>query len=473
VDSAGQSFVGSPLLMAAANVTDSVQVQSKGGNALSFSSAAGQAVTAPGQSFAAVIQGQQQFVDVPQVPGSSLIPTVPNVAQLFKSLQLQGQNQGQGQFPHANVSALTIGNALPLGGESLPAEGLVPLNVLAKTLVQGGSNAQNLGQKTGLETRLEASEELSAELLNESVFIGPFVPVSNPQALALNPVVVAETSTQMASVILSGDKAINPMLAAEGKQSASATLTLASGESVGTADKDMPSATVTTQYGSGSQSLTVSTTATQAPINNNSLQLDAMQQTIKPLLEQVDSLITADKAKAHGLENAIQHASSVALPRLESLHAYREPTASSWQTEVPVTVGKPGWSEAVTQRVMWMSSQQVRTAEIALDPPELGPLQVRINSQSDQTSVVFTSQHAAVREALDQSLPRLREMLEEQGIDLADVDVSDQSLQRHDAEAEEPEIQQNSSGDEALLADEQVVEEQLLGTSIGLIDERV
>ena len=109
---------------------------------------------------------------------------------------------------------------------------------------------------------------------------------------------------------------------------------------------------------------------------------------------------------------------------------------STVQTSVPVEVGKPGWSENVMQRVMWMSSQNVTKAEIALDPPELGPLQVRVSSQGDQTSVVFTSSHGAVRDALDQGLPRLREMLESQGIDLADVDVSDHQAQqqRHDAE---------------------------------------
>jgi flagellar hook-length control protein FliK len=41
--------------------------------------------------------------------------------------------------------------------------------------------------------------------------------------------------------------------------------------------------------------------------------------------------------------------------------------------------------------------------------------------------VVFTSPNSSVREALEQQSFRLREMLEEQGMDLVDVDVSDQN----------------------------------------------
>ena len=44
--------------------------------------------------------------------------------------------------------------------------------------------------------------------------------------------------------------------------------------------------------------------------------------------------------------------------------------------------------------------------------------------QQDQASVAFVSQHAAVREALEQAIPRLREMLGEQELQLVQVDVS-------------------------------------------------
>jgi len=87
------------------------------------------------------------------------------------------------------------------------------------------------------------------------------------------------------------------------------------------------------------------------------------------------------------------------------------------------------WSEAVTEKVMWMSSKGIKEATIQLDPPELGSLQVKVGVNQDQAQVSFTVQHASVREALDQQSMRLREMFAEDGLNLTDVDVSDQSSQ--------------------------------------------
>lgn len=132
----------------------------------------------------------------------------------------------------------------------------------------------------------------------------------------------------------------------------------------------------------------------------------------------------------------------------ETPQAHRANAQASIQATVPVEVGKPGWSDTVMQRVMWMSSQQINKAEIALDPPELGPLQVRISTNGDQTTVSFTSQHGTVRDALDQGLPRLREMMDNQGLNLADVDVSDQHQQQQSqAQAQ---AQENNNGEAAL-----------------------
>src|SRR5690606_8466661 len=94
-------------------------------------------------------------------------------------------------------------------------------------------------------------------------------------------------------------------------------------------------------------------------------------------------------------------------------------------------LGQPQWSQAVGERVLWLAAQNISTAELRLDPPELGPMQVRVTVHQDQVQVNFTSPHAGVREALDQGAARLREMFNEQGLNLH-LDVSDQSLARRD-----------------------------------------
>lgn len=91
----------------------------------------------------------------------------------------------------------------------------------------------------------------------------------------------------------------------------------------------------------------------------------------------------------------------------------------------------PAWGRALGQRAVMMAQYGPRTAEIQLDPPELGALQVRVHlSGQDQVSVSFSSPHAQVREALEQQLPRLREMFAEQGLNLGQSSVSDQSGQQ-------------------------------------------
>jgi len=99
--------------------------------------------------------------------------------------------------------------------------------------------------------------------------------------------------------------------------------------------------------------------------------------------------------------------------------------ASLLDMGVPQTVGAKGWSGAISDRVMWMIQGEQQFAKLRLNPPNLGPLEVRIAVHQDQASVSFLAQHAAVREALEAALPRLREMFDQQSLQLVRADVSD------------------------------------------------
>lgn len=98
-------------------------------------------------------------------------------------------------------------------------------------------------------------------------------------------------------------------------------------------------------------------------------------------------------------------------------------------------VGTGGWDNALGQRVLWMVSQQHQLAELNLNPPDLGPLQVVLSVNNDQASAAFVSQNPEVRQALEAALPRLKEMMAESGINLGNATVSDQgSRQQGDFE---------------------------------------
>lgn len=84
----------------------------------------------------------------------------------------------------------------------------------------------------------------------------------------------------------------------------------------------------------------------------------------------------------------------------------------------------PNWNEDLGERIVWMRNKELSAAEIRLNPQHLGPISVRIEMNNDQATIVFTSPHAAVRDALEASLPKLREMMSNQQLNLVDVNIS-------------------------------------------------
>lgn len=105
--------------------------------------------------------------------------------------------------------------------------------------------------------------------------------------------------------------------------------------------------------------------------------------------------------------------------------------AQDMKTDVPALtrpLSHPNWNQEVGERIIWMNNRGISSAEIRMNPQNMGPITVRIDVDAEQqTSVSFTAQNADVRTALEASIPRLREMLSSQNLNLADVNVSQQS----------------------------------------------
>lgn len=87
-------------------------------------------------------------------------------------------------------------------------------------------------------------------------------------------------------------------------------------------------------------------------------------------------------------------------------------------------VGTPAWDNQVGQKVIWMVGGEEQSATLALNPPDLGPVQVVLNVSNEMASVTFSAQQLEVRQALENSLPRLREMMNESGIALGNATVN-------------------------------------------------
>lgn len=81
------------------------------------------------------------------------------------------------------------------------------------------------------------------------------------------------------------------------------------------------------------------------------------------------------------------------------------------------------WHDALANRVQWLVDHDVSEARIKLNPPELGAVDVKISLHDDKTFVQLTAHASSARDELTQSLPRLRELLSMNGLELGGATV--------------------------------------------------
>ncbi len=152
-----------------------------------------------------------------------------------------------------------------------------------------------------------------------------------------------------------------------------------------------------------------------------------------------------------------------------------QPSASSLpaQMTLALPVQQAGWDQAMGERVVWMTRSNIQQAQIQLNPRELGPIEIKISMQNDQTHVNFVAHHATTREAIEAALPRLREMLGEQGLNLGQADVSQHSFGDSQRQAGVGDEGRHLNGSQAGLAENEAEGEVILHESrvpLGVVD---
>ncbi|HEY1033524.1 MAG TPA: flagellar hook-length control protein FliK, partial [Pseudoxanthomonas sp.] len=108
---------------------------------------------------------------------------------------------------------------------------------------------------------------------------------------------------------------------------------------------------------------------------------------------------------------------SLGLARTETVNAMAAPSAD---------LHGGHFDEDIGDAVRWMADQKIGHAHIKVTPNELGTVEIRLRLEGDRVHADFASTQADVRQALESSLPRLREMLGQQGFQLAHADVGHQ-----------------------------------------------
>ena len=113
------------------------------------------------------------------------------------------------------------------------------------------------------------------------------------------------------------------------------------------------------------------------------------------------------------------------------LEALQTPTDIAAPKLTP-SVGTSAWSQALGEKIVWMAAGAQQSATLTLNPPNMGPLQIVLNISNDQATASFFSAQPEVRQALEAAFPKLREMMNEAGIQLGQATVSADTQRQND-----------------------------------------
>jgi flagellar hook-length control protein FliK len=104
---------------------------------------------------------------------------------------------------------------------------------------------------------------------------------------------------------------------------------------------------------------------------------------------------------------------------------------SSNVVELKPPISSPDWGPALNQRITWMVANSLQNANITINPPNLGPLEINIQTDQNKTNVQFIVTSSEVRQAIQDSIPALNKMFENSGLQLGQADINSRSYNQN------------------------------------------
>jgi flagellar hook-length control protein FliK len=151
----------------------------------------------------------------------------------------------------------------------------------------------------------------------------------------------------------------------------------------------------------------------------------------------------ADKRASGGTGDSLLSGTSVDAAGAAQLSVNSTAVADAAPTPPPTLkvaagVDTPEFGQGLADRVSWMVDNNLNGAKLQVNPPQLGPIEVRIAVQGNHAQVWLASHSAVTRDALEASSPKLREMLGAQGFGQVSVDISQRSYQERSTYSSQP-----------------------------------
>lgn len=120
-------------------------------------------------------------------------------------------------------------------------------------------------------------------------------------------------------------------------------------------------------------------------------------------------------------------------------------------TDIRTPLHAPNWGQDFSDKVVWMAKNDQQTAQLNINPPQLGPMQITLQINGDQATAIFASPYAEVRQAIESSMSQLRDMLATAGINLGQADVGANMARQNDTAAFQTANGNRASDETAIL----------------------
>jgi flagellar hook-length control protein FliK len=159
--------------------------------------------------------------------------------------------------------------------------------------------------------------------------------------------------------------------------------------------------------------------------------------------------VQAGAPTAEGADNTSGATAALSAAQATPLHVPTIHSQAAADTAPPAQlrapVGSAAWTDQLGAQLTWMARHGQESGSLHVSPEHLGPVEVRIEMRDGTASVWFGAAHADTRSALEQSLPRLRDLFATSGLSLGDAGVA-RDAPRQNAKPVTPSNATNSAG---------------------------
>ncbi|RCS58321.1 flagellar hook-length control protein FliK [Parvibium lacunae] len=101
-------------------------------------------------------------------------------------------------------------------------------------------------------------------------------------------------------------------------------------------------------------------------------------------------------------------------------------------------VYSPQFANEAAQTLHVAINTKIQQAEIAVNPPDMGPIRIQIQVNGNDVNLTIAVQQVEARQAIEDSLPKLRELLGQNGMDLGQTALQQQTAGQYRQDNQQP-----------------------------------